>query len=204
MEYLGPLTVLAGVIALGIMSPGPNFLVVSSTAMHQSRRAGLATGVGVAAASATWAVLTMAGLGLLIAHLPWLYDVIRVAGAVYLIWLGGKMIWKARAPLPTVATPGGSLLAHARKAFMVSMTSPKSLAFYGSIFAVMVPAHAPAWVYGVILVMTTAISAGWYCSVAWLLSGEVVRRSFLKAKPLMETVMGLFLVGLGARILAGR
>lgn len=204
MDYLGPLTVLAGVIALGIMSPGPNFLVVSSTAMQQSRRAGLATGLGVAAASATWSMLTMAGLGLLIAHLPFLYDVIRVMGALYLIWLGGKMIWKARAPLANVATPTGSLLAHARKAFMVSMTSPKSLAFYGSIFAVMVPAHAPAWVYGVILVMTTAISASWYCSVAWLLSGDAVRRSFLKAKPVMETVMGLFLLGLGVKMLAGR
>ena len=99
MGYLGALALLAGAHTLGAISPGPNFLFVSSTAMNQSRRAGLGAGLGVAAGSITWAGLTLSGLGLVISHLPQLYDAMRLVGAAYLIWLGGKMAWKAGAPM---------------------------------------------------------------------------------------------------------
>jgi threonine efflux protein len=200
MGYLGALVLLGGAHTLGVISPGPNFLFVSSTAMHQSRRAGLAAGLGVAAGSITWSALTLSGLGLMIAHLPELYDVLRLLGAAYLIWLGGKMAWKAGAPMPAAATTTAGGWASARKAWLVNMTNPKSLAYYASVFAVLVPSRAPLWVYVAAMGMTSLISCAWYCGVAWLLSGEAARRAFLRARPAMETVIGLFLVGLGIRM----
>ncbi len=200
MEYFGALALLAGAHTLGAMSPGPNFLFVSSTAMHQSRRAGVAAGLGVAAGSITWSALTISGLGLIIAHLPQLYDALRWLGAAYLIWLGGKMVWRAGAPLrPSVVVAEGPWIS-ARKAWLVNMTNPKSLAYYASVFAVILPTHAPAWVYATAIGITSAISCTWYCGVAWLLSGEAARRAFLKARRSMQTVIGLFLVGLGIRM----
>jgi threonine efflux protein len=200
MGYLGALALLAGAHTLGAISPGPNFLFVSSTAMHQSRRACVAAGLGVAAGSITWSALTLSGLGLMISHLPELYDVLRLVGAAYLIWLGGKMAWKAGAPMhATVTTTAGGWVS-ARKAWLVNMTNPKSLAYYASVFAVLVPSHAPIWVYAAAMGITSLISCTWYCGVAWLLSGEAARRAFLKARPAMETVIGLFLVGLGIRM----
>ena len=200
MGYLGALALLAGAHTLGVISPGPNFLFVSSTAMNQSRRAGLGAGLGVAAGSMTWVALTLSGLGLVISHLPQLYDAMRLVGAAYLIWLGGKMAWKAGAPMrPVAATTSGAWVS-ARKAWLVTMTNPKSLAYYASVFAALVPAHAPMWVYGAAMGITSLISCAWYCGVAWLLSGEAARRAFLKTRPAMETVIGLFLVALGIRM----
>ena len=92
----------------------------------------------------------------------------------------------------------------ARKAWLVTMTNPKSLAYYGSVFAVLLPVHAPVWVYAAAVGITSLISCIWYCGVAWLLSGEAPRRVFLKARPAMERVSGLFLVGLGIRMLTVR
>jgi threonine/homoserine/homoserine lactone efflux protein len=80
------------------------------------------------------------------------------------------------------------------------MTNPKSMAYYASVFAALVPAHAPMWVYGAAMGITSLISCAWYCGVAWLLSGEAARRAFLKTRPAMETVIGLFLVALGIRM----
>jgi hypothetical protein len=51
MEYVPSLATIAGLVLLGCISPGPNFLVVTSTAMSVSRRAGVAAGLGVALAS---------------------------------------------------------------------------------------------------------------------------------------------------------
>lgn len=204
MGYFGALALLAGAHALGVMSPGPNFLFVSSTAMHQSRRAGVAAGLGVAAGSITWSALTLSGLGVLVSRLPELYDILRLLAAAYLVWIGWKMVWRAGATMPVTVTPSADAWVSARKAWLVNMTNPKSLAYYASVFAALVPVHAPFWVYAAAMGITSLISCTWYCVVAWLLSGGTARRAFLNARSAMETVIGLFLVGLGIRIFATR
>ncbi len=64
MNDLLQLMAIAGVLFLGVLSPGPNVAIVTSTAMTVSRRAGLA------AASCTWALLAVAGIGLVLARFP--------------------------------------------------------------------------------------------------------------------------------------
>lgn len=204
MEYWGSLALLAGAHILGTISPGPNFLFVSSTALHRSRRAGMAAGLGVAAGTITWVALTLGGLGLIISRSPQIYDGLRLVGAVYLIWLGGKMVLKAGGPLRSTAIATEEGWTAARKAWLVTMTNPKSMAYYASVFAVLLPSHAPVWVYAAAVGITSLISCIWYCGVAWLLSGEMARRAFLKARGAMERVIGLFLVGLGIRMLTSR
>jgi len=93
------LLIVAGVILLGVISPGPNFAVFTTMSMRISRRAGLVGGIGLAAASGTWALLVVAGVGIIATRFPWLYAVIRIAGAIYLIWLGARMVLGARKPL---------------------------------------------------------------------------------------------------------
>ena len=75
---------------LGLMSPGPNVLAVIGTAMGEGRKPGLALGFGVAAGSFCWATLTVAGLTTLITAYAWLLGAIKIAGGLYLLWLGFK------------------------------------------------------------------------------------------------------------------
>ena len=205
MDYLGALLAISGVLVLSVVSPGPNFAIVTSTATLGSRRAGVATGLGLAAASATWALLAVAGLGLIVSQVEWLYLGIKLAGAAYLIWLGGRMILGARKPV--AAAPGQfetSAFSAARKGYLVSMTNPKALAFYGSIFAVMVAVHAPAWFYVAIAVIAAGVSGLWYCTMALLFSNPAVRGGFMRFKAVFETLMGVFLLGMGGRLLLSR
>ena len=203
MDYVGSLATLAGVMALSAVSPGPNFVIVSSTAMRSSRKAGLAAGLGLAGASLTWTVLAISGFGLLLSYLGWMVEAVRVVGALYLVWLGVKMILGARTPLDLSAMAGQIGPRDAmRKAYLVSMGNPKSVAFYGSIFALMIPLGAPVWFYAATICITTAISAAWHCGVAILFSNTTVQKGFARAKTGIETVMGLCLVGLGGRLLA--
>jgi threonine/homoserine/homoserine lactone efflux protein len=202
MTYFQSLLVLTGVLAIGMISPGPNFALVTSAAINISRRAGIVTGLGLAAAPATWTAFVLGGLGLFIIHVGWLYTAIRLVGAVYLIWIGARMVWGARAPIKAgrSARPAGAWPTW-RRAYLVSMTSPKSAAFYGSILAVMIPANAPAWFYGAIIVIATGLSGLWYCGVALLLSTAPAKRAFAKCKSVLETVMGAFLIVIGGRLL---
>ncbi|MGU7780008.1 LysE family translocator [Burkholderia sp. PU8-34] len=203
MNEVNTLLALAGVLLLSVASPGPNFVIVTSTAVA-SRRAGLMTGVGLAAASGTWASIAIAGLSLIVTHVTWVETVLRLAGATYLIWLGAKMILGARRPLPVAAQAAASDWAAAKKGYFVSMTSPKSVAFYGSIFALMVPAHAPMALNFVVVGIAIVISCTWYCAMALLASHSVVRGILVRRKAVLDTTAGLLLMGVGGRMLGGR
>ena len=186
------------------MSPGPNFAIVTSTTMTVSRRAGVLTGLGLAAASFTWALFAVAGLGLLIAHAGWVYTAVQLAGAAYLIWIGAKMVLGARKPIPGPSgRPGVVGPAAAWKGFLVSMTNPKAVAFYGSIYAAMVPAHrADMGSRG------DCDHLGQRVRVV-LRAGPAVLQwcrppDFARGKSVIEATMGLFLIGLGCRMLVNR
>ena len=204
LNYADSLMVLTGVLALSMISPGPNFAIVTSTAIHVSRRAGVIGGLGLAAASGTWTLLTLAGLGFVIIHAAWLYTAIRIAGALYLIFLGAKMLWQARNPAALEADPAerseGVIF---RKAYFVSLTNPKSAAFYGSVLAVMLPLHAPLWFSASVVGIAVLLSALWYCGVAFLLSTQTVRRRFARVRAPFDAVIGVILMGLGAKLLTG-
>ncbi|WP_233526560.1 MULTISPECIES: LysE family transporter [unclassified Herbaspirillum] len=204
MTHALQLLAITGILFLSVLSPGPNFALVTSTAMTVSRRAGILTGLGLAAASCTWVLLAVAGLGLITTHFPLVHTAVQIAGAAYLIWLGVKMVMGAAKPLKKSAGGNADGMAAARKAFLVSMTNPKSIGFYGSIFTVMVPSSAPLWFYAAIVVMATLVSAGWYCGLAVLFSHRAALRIYARAKTAVEATMGLLLIALGGKLLLGR
>ncbi|GAA7758434.1 MULTISPECIES: LysE family translocator [Cupriavidus] len=203
MEYINTLLALTGVMMLSVASPGPNFMIVTSTAVA-SRRAGVITGLALGAASGTWALIAIAGLGLIVTHVAWIGTALRIAGAAYLIWLGAKMILTAHRPLnaPTLVAPSGWTAA--KKGYVVSMTNPKAVAFYGSIFALMVPAHAPAWFHVAVIAIAVAVSSAWYCGMALLASHPAVHRLLMRRKAVLDSVVGGLLIVLGGRMLAAR
>ena len=204
MNHLLQLLAIAGVLFLGVLSPGPNFAIVTSTAMTVSRRAGILTGLGLAAASCTWALLAVAGIGLVLARFPAIAVAVRVAGAAYLVWIGIRMLLGAAGPMPEAGRTATSVAAAIRKAYLVSMTNPKAIAFYGSILGVMVPTAAPRWFDVAIVAIAALVSAAWYCSLALLFSQAATRRVFARGRTAIDTVMGLVLIGIGGRLLLGR
>lgn len=202
MNEIGTLATLAGVLALSVISPGPNFVLVTSTAMRASRRAGLAVAAGLALATLTWVLLTEAGFALLLAPGTIAAEVVRVFGSAYLIFIGIKMIAGARKPMPQ--GPGSApqgIWAAFRKGYLVSMTSPKSIAFYASILGALMPAKAPVWFDSSVVAIAVSVSALWYGALAIAFSDARVRRGFARVKTQLEAVMGLCLVALGGRLL---
>jgi len=206
MEYVSRLATIAGLVLLGCISPGPNFLVVTSTAMSVSRGAGLAAGLGVALASLTWASLAVAGLALVLQQAAWLFTALRLAGAGYLVYLGVKIILGARRPMPLPGRSGAaaSAASSVRSGFLTSMTNPKAAAFFGSLFVVTLPVGAPAWVYGATLAIVTALSAAWHCGLALFFSLSPVQAAYRRFKAAISTAMGGVLVLLGVRLLVAR
>ena len=206
MEYLGVLSGIAGVFLLACLSPGPVWVVITSTSIGVSRGAGILTGLGVAGATLTWATLSMLGLGLL-AQLTWLAIAIRLAGAAYLVWIGCRMIGAARRPAPAAGSLAGGLhggWAALRRGYLSSITNPKAAVFFGSIFVVMLPAHAPGWVYAAAVALLAVLSAGWHCGLAMVFSVAPIQAGYRRAKAKIDTLVGGILIALGVRLAVSR
>ena len=99
------LSILAA-IAIGAMSPGPSFVLVSRIAVVSSRSHGLASALGMGVGGAFFAALAVLGLTALLMQFEWLYLMLKILGGGYLIYLAIK-IWRgASEPLAPSGTSG--------------------------------------------------------------------------------------------------
>jgi len=82
------LAVLGSLMAVHIvamMSPGPNFFIVTQTSVTRSRREGVLTALGITCAAALWSGAAILGISLLFETTAWLYASVKVLGGAYLI-----------------------------------------------------------------------------------------------------------------------
>lgn len=98
------------VAALLTLSPGPDFAVVLRTSLGSGRRAALCSAFGIAAGCFVWGLAGAAGLTAMLSASQLAYDGLRVAGALYLVWLGVQALRGARRlrPAPGTAERGAA------------------------------------------------------------------------------------------------
>lgn len=190
-----------------VVSPGPNFLVVTQTAIRDSRAAGFLTASGVALASVLWAVAALIGVSVLFETAAWLYGGLKVVGGAYLVYLGVQSWRHAKVPvnLPTdvpIQTP--SSLRAFRTGFVTNLTNPKAIVFFGSIFAALLAPSLPLWLRGAAVGVVFLNALCWYMFVATVFSVPGVQRAYARAKVHIDRIVGGFFALLGLRLMLGR
>lgn len=120
---------------LAIISPGPDFAMVTRNSVLLSRRAGVFTALGISLAVLVHVTYTLVGLGLLLQQSQWLFSGLKLVGAIYLVWLGVKMLRAS----PDDAAGDGSVaplsdLAALRTGFLTNVLNPKTTIFIVSLF----------------------------------------------------------------------
>jgi threonine efflux protein len=205
MSPLTPLLSLFAVDLLAILSPGPNFLLITQAAVERSRWHATVVGLGLTAASLVWASLALTGLSVLFEMVPSLQTGIRIAGAAYLIYLGIRL-WRARAVKPDA--PGEPEAGAAQGAFLrgfaTGILNPKSLAYFASIFVLFVPADAPIGVSLAALAIVAIDNLVVYGLAAALFSTPVVRKGYLALRRPIDRVCGTLMVAFGAKLIFSR
>jgi threonine/homoserine/homoserine lactone efflux protein len=204
VSYSQILLGIAAVQLFAAASPGPNFIIVTNYAVSRSRIHGLLAVSGILAASLTWALLAAFGLGVLLTAYPAAYSVMQFASAAYLIWLGGKIVFGAlRRNLgkkPLADHQRLTAWEAVRAGFVTNMTNPKSVAYYSSLFVVMIPPDAPLDLFVAGVAVAMLVSTIWWVSVAAFFGIDAVRRVYERSRRVIDLLMGGLLIGLGVRI----
>ncbi len=128
-----PVIFLLGALALNI-SPGPDMLYVISRSLEQGRRAGIVSALGIGAGTLVHTFVAAVGLSALLVSMPVAYDLVRFAGAAYLVYLGLRM-FLASSTRGTVAEPVAStsdsrLRSVFRQGVTTNVLNPKVALFF--------------------------------------------------------------------------
>ena len=86
--------------------------------------------------------------------------------------------------------------------FLVTLTNPKAIVLFASVFATTVTASTPHWLMGVMIALVTASSLFWYSCVSLFMSSSPVMRRFQSARHWIERAAGVCFIGLGGKVLA--
>jgi threonine efflux protein len=206
MDALGVLLAVFGIFVPALMLPGPDFVAVVRSSMTRGTASGLLTTLGVTAGLGFYATLSLLGLSALLVEYQWLTWLVRVLGGAYLIYLGIKLVMAKPAvaldaaddALVHDAVRGNALLF----GFLVTLTNPKAIVLFASVFATAVTSQTPAWLMGLMIGLVMAASLIWYSIVTLFMSSGPVMRRFQNARHWIERAAGVCFVGIGARILA--
>lgn len=202
MSYLPSLIALAGIWTLAIISPGPDFAATVQYATTRSRRDGLLVALGITSALSIWIIGSMVGLGVLLARMNWLIEIIRTVGAFYLVYLGVKTILYAHRPISQASSPSAPTQSFAawRVGFLTNIGNPKAVAFFSSLFVVLLPPHSPIWVQAASVILMLVIAVSWFSIVACVFSLGPINSAYRRAKRWLDYITGGIFVALGIRL----
>jgi threonine/homoserine/homoserine lactone efflux protein len=186
-----------------LLSPGPNFLVLTRVAASESRLHGVVTSIGITSASTLYATLAVAGVGALLAHSPNVRLALQVAGGAYLLYKGVTLVRRA-APLHAAAASGSARQSLAQAYFnglATNLTNPQAVMFFSSVFAALLSPDLAPWAgpAGVATVAITSLSVN--LATVMLFSLASVQQRYMLAKTWIDRGAGVLLGGFGIRLL---
>ena len=210
---MGSVTLTTSVLAFAVVAaaltvtPGLDTALVLRAALTRSRAEALATGAGIVAGLFVWGAAAAVGVSALLTASATAYDVLRWAGAAYLLWVGGRLLARAvrgtgvpdAGPAPAPASAWRAM----RTGLVTNLLNPKVGVFYVALLPQFVPAGSDPLLVGLLLAAVHgALSLAWFGLLAAVAgaAGRWLRRP--GAVRAVDGVTGATLVGFGVRLAA--
>jgi threonine/homoserine/homoserine lactone efflux protein len=210
MQELSALIGIVVAITFGAMSPGPSFVMVARMSASLSRGDGLYAALGMGLGGLLFAIASLLGLHGLLLAVPSLYWILKVAGGLYLAYLGVRIWLSAKQPLATSTIDQPSRSEPSARSLLLGFTTqisnPKAAIVYASVFAAFLPAAASFGFKAAVATAVFLIETGWYTVVALVLSASASRNAYLRFKSWVDRAAGGIMIALGLKLVssAGR
>ncbi|MDI3422336.1 LysE family translocator [Streptomyces luteolus] len=193
-----------GVLAVLTMVPGPDMAVVTKRAIASGRRDGLSTVGGITAGLLVWGALTVVGLAAVLAASSTAYTVVKLAGAVYLGFLGVQALLQSRrnrataseaaAPPPPSGNPW-------RTGLVSNVFNPKIAVFYTGLLPTLAPPGlAPHLGMTLLVLIHAALTLVWLGAYVLVLAKASAFFEKPSVRRALDRVTGVVLIGFGAKV----
>jgi RhtB (resistance to homoserine/threonine) family protein len=202
--FLAQFLTVALVHFLAVVSPGPDFAMVTRNSIIYSRKTGIYTSIGIALGIMVHVTYSLLGIGFIIAKSIILFNIIKFIGAGYLIYIGYKSL-KAQ-PSEVIASDMNvvkkdiSTWESIKTGFLTNALNPKATLFFLALFTQIINPLTPKIVqfaYGIEMMTITFI---WFTIVSLFFSNSLIRNRIGKVQHYIERVTGVVLIGLGIKV----
>jgi threonine/homoserine/homoserine lactone efflux protein len=205
MQEFVALAGIIGALAVGVVSPGPSFVMVARLAVATSRANGLGAAVGMGVGGVVFAAAALLGLQAVLLAVPSVYLALKLLGGLYLCYLGIRIFRSAKVPLAVAAAGQGAGAPRSRSFWLgltTQLSNPKTAIVYASVFAAFLPGTFSPLFATALIGVVFVVETGWYAVVATLLSLARPRRAYLSCKAWVDRAAGFVMVGLGLKLMA--
>jgi threonine/homoserine/homoserine lactone efflux protein len=207
MDVTSALIAYSVAAALLTVTPGIDTALVLRTAAVEGSRRAMMAALGILCGLLVWGLAAALGIGALLAVSETAYTILKIAGAIYLLWLGGTMVWSA--VRKQVRTAGHEADPARRqwflRGFFSNLLNPKVGVFYVSFLPQFVPAGVDTVAFSMLLaVIHATMGVVWFAVLVLATRGmaRVLNRPAVKRA--MDGITGLVMIGFGVRLLLER
>lgn len=193
--------------ALLTVTPGLDTALVLRTATVEGSRPAMAAGAGISTGVLAWGVLASVGLGAVLAVSEIGYQLLKFAGAAYLIWLGAQMLRSAIWPKPAASLDTVEVTAPPRagnwfwRGVMTNLLNPKVGVFYVSFLPQFIPASMPVVPFSAgLAALHGVMGLAWFAAIVLAtrpFSRILKRQAFSRS---VDALTGSVLIAFGLRL----
>lgn len=200
MLGIGDYGAFCAAILLFLALPGPGTFALLTSTAKGGMRAGAAATAGVILGDQVLLWLAVAGVAALLAAHPVWFQGVQYLGAVYLVWIGLKLIFAKPGDASPIRIEPRQ---YARQAFLITLLNPKAIVFYMAFFPLFIdPAQHRGAITFAAMAATIAVITAVYCLSLCFFAEALSARLKKNARigRLLERLAGVFLVGFGIRL----
>lgn len=203
MEYLPAIFTVAVVHLLAVISPGPDFVMITRNSLLYSRKTGMYSAVGLGLGILVHVVYSLVGIGLLISQSVILFNTIKYVGAAYLIYIGFKSLTSKSEKLHVAQGETKKDISVGKAiqiGFLTNVLNPKVTLFFLSLFTLVISPQTPLTIKIVMGVEMVGVTILWFAFVAYLFSHHLIKSRVNKIQEYTGKFIGVILIGLGIKV----
>lgn len=204
MEIFTLVLTFVGIHTLGLISPGPDFVMAVRNSLTYSRRTGIFTAVGFSLGITVHVSYCLAGIGFIISQSILLFSIFKYAGAAYLLYIGIKSLLSKKAVIDIEAskkqTADLTPLQAIKSGFLTNVLNPKATLFMLSMFTVVMPADAPMLALAASSVIVVISTVLWFSLVAIFFTQKHIQKVFERFQGVFNKTFGALLIALGIKV----
>jgi threonine/homoserine/homoserine lactone efflux protein len=204
VEHLALIGSISVIHLLGVMSPGPDFFILTRNTLQYSKKIGQWTAVGFGIGVFCHVIFSIAGLSLILMQSPFVFKGLKIAVMVYFCYLGLVSFMSKQFHFDKKYHHEKLIISPAKAVqigFLTNILNPKAGMFFISLFTLVLKPENPNWVVLVLGIIMVASTIVWFSSIAHLLSQDKILRWYEKYFGSINKVFGLILILLGVKLL---
>jgi threonine/homoserine/homoserine lactone efflux protein len=198
---MSELTAVVIITILAVISPGADFAMVTRNSYLHGRLSGILSSVGIALGVQVHVFYTLIGIGVILTQSPFLYNLIKIIGALYLIYIGYKTFnTRVNIDLNDKNYPSKTGYSSILNGFVTNAMNPKTTMFVISVFTQVV-SHDTALklqiFYGSFMSLAHLV---WFALIALFFSSPLLRTAMLRKQGVINGTIGSVLITLGSML----